>query len=155
MNKSRYIFFYGTLQPGGNLRFFELNNLGEKITFVKNIEIKGDLFHLKNRELNIEYPGVTNLTTSKNTVYGSLFKINDTSVFKILDEHEGYNPNLKANDSQKINFYNREKISFILNNESTIIELYTLNTNSNKYNSNIIENKGLVKSGDWLKHIMK
>lgn len=54
----KYIFLYGTLQPEGNLDFFEEHKLGDKLRLVGHATVSGDLEHLHNKELGMEYPGL-------------------------------------------------------------------------------------------------
>lgn len=152
MNKT-YIFFYGTLQPGGNLSFFEKNNLSKKLIFVGNGYTNGTLLHLENIKLSIEYPGlIENETRSK--IFGTLFEVKDSNVFTLLDIHEDYNPQLTPEVSLLKNFYIRKEIPIHCDNTKTYsANCYFLNTHSEKYNSDTIKTHSTVVSGNWLEYI--
>ena len=153
--EAQYLFAYGTLQPEGNLGFFEENKLSQFLKIVGPAIIQGALLHLRNLEKEIDYPALVDNDDPESLVQGTLFEITDSEkVFPIMDPYEGYNPEFSAEDSVHQNFYERTEIDAVLENgDSVKAHVYKLNRASDFFNSETIVVIGPVPSGNWLEYV--
>jgi gamma-glutamylcyclotransferase (GGCT)/AIG2-like uncharacterized protein YtfP len=82
---SKYLFTYGTLQPGMAPR--EIAPVVERLRMVGEGSARGTLYDLG------AYPGVVLDALSEHRVYGTVFELpEDDSVLRQLDTYEDYHP---------------------------------------------------------------
>ncbi len=149
-----YLFAYGTLQPGSNLKYFEENALSKFLTPIGKGEVRGTLTHLKNTKLGIEYPGMT-VAEGVHTVRGTVFEVEQpTEAFKIMDAHELYTSEPGTHELTQIDLFKRQGVQVMLNAGGTCTAVaYVLNPDSKFMDSGAIQKLGTVDSGDWLSYI--
>ncbi len=128
---SEHLFVYGTLQK-------DLDNdmsrfLGQHSEFLGRGYFFGKLFEIS------WFPGAESDVSNSSKVYGSVFKLKDTSnVFKTLDTYEGYNPNDLVNS-----LFRRESITVYFEDNTSLTAWVYL------YNRSTANEKQIV-SGDYM-----
>ena len=151
-----YLFAYGTLQPNSGSPLFEEHDLGRFLHPVTKGHVRGDLLHIRNHKLQMDYPGLVRIGKSKSNVTGTVFEVLEPQiVFPIIDEHEGYHVGLVDKESRSRNYYERISVEIEASPSSKKITsfVYVLNKESDYFKSDFIEEKGVVHSGDWLRHL--
>ena len=151
----QYLFAYGTLQPGANLNFFEENDLARYLEPVGAAYIAGELHHIENTKTKEEYPALIERSDDGQVVYGTLFAVyNLADALPIMDQHEGYTPDLSDEESRVRNYYQRVTRQVTLRKDGTgyTAIMYVLNTESDYYQQPFIIDHGRVESGDWLEY---
>lgn len=149
-----YFFAYGTLQPGGDIGFFEDNNLGKYLKFIDSASMRGALMHIKNLEEGFEYPGLIQ-AGEKSKVQGTLFEVIDSKkVYELMDPWEDFQSGLSPRESRSENFYERKVENVYAENLKMTVEasVYTLNQESDHYKNDITQKIAVVESGNWLEY---
>jgi gamma-glutamylcyclotransferase (GGCT)/AIG2-like uncharacterized protein YtfP len=121
-----YVAVYGSLRNG--LALVDTPDLARYLTEAGSCKIGGVLYDLG------EYPA---LVPGHGTVIGELFRVEDTQVFRTLDEYEQYDPHGR-DDS----LYIRRCVR--LKEPSTDVWVYFYNGD--------VSDKEVVPSGDWRRH---
>lgn len=104
----------------------------------------------------MDYPGLINHGVGAQKVHGTLFEISDPdAVFPIMDEHEGYTPNLSPAESHQQNYYERVETDVTFDERTVRAEVYALNRDADYFKSDFIEEIGPVPGGDWLEYLKK
>ena len=149
-----HFFAYGTLQPGSNLKYFEQNDLSKYLFPKGKGTVRGELLHLRNTKLNIEYPAMIKSNDESKQVHGTLYEVRaPEEAFKIMDMHELYTTEPNTNVLKKIDLYERMDVLVECGGDTISARAYALNQNSEFLKSGVVEVLGSVPSGDWLKHI--
>jgi len=98
MNGKDYLFVYGTLRDGYDLKLKD--DLSDELEYVGKGRIGASLYDIG------KYPGAIKDKTG-NEVIGDVFLVNNPDkVFRVLDKYEGYSKN-KAEESEFVRKRNR------------------------------------------------
>lgn len=115
---------YGTLMRAfGQLERFELE---EHLTFQSRCRFRGELYDLGT------FPGAV---PGSDVIHGELFRLESSSVWRVLDDYEGYVP-----EQEGTSLFVRRKVS-LLEPSSTQVWIYWYNEDP--------AGQPRVSSGDW------
>lgn len=155
--EKEYFFAYGTLQPDSNLRYFEENELSKYLQPLGRASVKGEIVHLRNVKLNIDYPGLVLAGNASGSVMGTLYEVHEPeAAYKIMDTHELFTSEPDSPELVPIDLFDRKMVTVDQANGSSVeAEAYVFNPASQFFASGAVEKIGTVESGDWLSYIRK
>jgi len=133
MNSKDYLFVYGTLRDGYDLKLKD--KISADIEYIGKAKVEGSLYDLG------KYPGAVK-EKEKNEIIGDVFVVNNPDkVFKILDKYEGYLNENKQN-SEFVRKKNRVKLN---SGKSVVAWVYWYNYD--------LQGKSRIKYKDYFRYL--